>query len=30
VIEDAAPSKLFTEPDHQRTKDFLHAVIDRT
>jgi polar amino acid transport system ATP-binding protein len=29
VIEDAAPSKLFTEPDHQRTKDFLHAVIDR-
>ncbi|HEV7789511.1 MAG TPA: ATP-binding cassette domain-containing protein, partial [Pseudonocardia sp.] len=29
VIEDAAPSKLFTDPDHQRTKDFLHAVIDR-
>jgi polar amino acid transport system ATP-binding protein len=30
VIEDAAPSKLFTEPDHQRTRNFLHAVIDRT
>jgi len=30
VIEDAPPSKLFSDPDHQRTKDFLHAVIDRT
>jgi polar amino acid transport system ATP-binding protein len=29
VIEDAPPAKLFTEPSHQRTKDFLHAVIDR-
>jgi polar amino acid transport system ATP-binding protein len=29
VIEDAAPSKLFTDPDEQRTRDFLHAVIDR-
>ncbi|MBO0847881.1 MAG: amino acid ABC transporter ATP-binding protein [Pseudonocardia sp.] len=29
VIEDAPPEKLFTEPDHQRTREFLHAVIDR-
>jgi polar amino acid transport system ATP-binding protein len=29
VIEDAPPSKLFTEPDEQRTRDFLHAVINR-
>ena len=29
VIEDAAPAKLFTEPDHERTKEFLHAVLNR-
>ncbi|WP_020670699.1 ectoine/hydroxyectoine ABC transporter ATP-binding protein EhuA [Amycolatopsis nigrescens] len=29
VIEDAAPAKLFTEPEHGRTKEFLRAVIDR-
>ncbi|WP_028926632.1 ectoine/hydroxyectoine ABC transporter ATP-binding protein EhuA [Pseudonocardia acaciae] len=29
VIEDAPPDQLFTEPTHQRTRDFLHAVIDR-
>ncbi len=29
VIEDAPPSKLFAQPDHQRTRDFLRAVIDR-
>ena len=29
VIEDAAPEKLFTSPDHERTKEFLHAVLNR-
>ncbi|HYH32409.1 MAG TPA: ectoine/hydroxyectoine ABC transporter ATP-binding protein EhuA [Pseudonocardia sp.] len=29
VIEDAPPSKLFSEPDHPRTKEFLKAVLDR-
>ncbi|WP_163509363.1 ectoine/hydroxyectoine ABC transporter ATP-binding protein EhuA [Fodinicola acaciae] len=29
VLEDAPPDKLFNDPDHQRTRDFLHAVIDR-
>jgi len=29
VIEDAAPEKLFTEPEHPRTREFLHAVLDR-
>ncbi|MGV0850292.1 ectoine/hydroxyectoine ABC transporter ATP-binding protein EhuA [Mycolicibacterium phlei] len=29
VIEDAPPEKLFTEPEHQRTRDFLHAVLER-
>jgi polar amino acid transport system ATP-binding protein len=28
VIEDAPPEKLFTNPDHQRTKDFLQAVLN--
>jgi polar amino acid transport system ATP-binding protein len=27
VIEDAPPAKLFTEPEHQRTRDFLKAVL---
>ncbi|WP_130347985.1 ectoine/hydroxyectoine ABC transporter ATP-binding protein EhuA [Herbihabitans rhizosphaerae] len=29
IIEDASPDKLFTEPEHERTREFLHAVIDR-
>ncbi|WP_167175614.1 ectoine/hydroxyectoine ABC transporter ATP-binding protein EhuA [Saccharomonospora amisosensis] len=29
VIEDAPPGKLFTNPDHERTRSFLHAVLDR-
>lgn len=29
IIEDAAPEKLFTDPDHQRTREFLQAVLDR-
>jgi polar amino acid transport system ATP-binding protein len=29
VVEEATPAKLFTDPDHQRTRDFLRAVIER-
>jgi len=29
VIEDAPPSRLFTEPEHPRTQEFLKAVLDR-
>ncbi|MFF5987929.1 ectoine/hydroxyectoine ABC transporter ATP-binding protein EhuA [Prauserella flavalba] len=29
VIEDAPPDQLFTQPAHERTRSFLHAVIDR-
>jgi len=29
VLEDAPPSKLFSEPEHERTKEFLRAVIER-
>jgi polar amino acid transport system ATP-binding protein len=29
VIEDAPPAKLFSEPDHPRTQEFLKAVLDR-
>ncbi len=29
VLEDAAPEKLFNDPDHDRTRRFLKAVIDR-
>ncbi len=29
VLEDAAPDKLFSEPEHDRTRRFLKAVIDR-
>ncbi|TNC22108.1 ectoine/hydroxyectoine ABC transporter ATP-binding protein EhuA [Amycolatopsis alkalitolerans] len=29
VIEDGPPDKLFTDPDHDRTREFLHAVLDR-
>jgi polar amino acid transport system ATP-binding protein len=27
VVEQAPPAKLFTDPDHQRTRDFLRAVL---
>lgn len=30
VVEDAAPDKLFTAPDHDRTRQFLSAVLNRT
>ncbi|WP_199432936.1 ectoine/hydroxyectoine ABC transporter ATP-binding protein EhuA [Qaidamihabitans albus] len=29
VVEEGHPDKIFTDPDHERTKEFLHAVIDR-
>ncbi|WP_306999053.1 ectoine/hydroxyectoine ABC transporter ATP-binding protein EhuA [Amycolatopsis thermophila] len=29
IIEDAPPDKLFTDPDHERTREFLQAVLDR-
>ncbi|AIG74166.1 Putative amino-acid ABC transporter ATP-binding protein y4tH [Amycolatopsis japonica] len=29
VLEDAAPGKLFNDPEHDRTRRFLKAVIDR-
>ncbi len=29
IVEDASPDKLFTEPDHERTRTFLQAVLDR-
>jgi polar amino acid transport system ATP-binding protein len=29
VIEDAPPARLFSEPEHPRTKEFLRAVLDR-
>ncbi len=29
IVEDAPPDKLFTEPDHERTKTFLQAVLNR-
>jgi polar amino acid transport system ATP-binding protein len=29
VLEDAPPAKLFSAPEHERTKEFLRAVIDR-
>lgn len=29
VLEEAPPEKLFTAPDHERTKEFLRAVIER-
>jgi polar amino acid transport system ATP-binding protein len=28
VIEDAPPEKIFSDPDHQRTQDFLQAVLN--
>ncbi len=29
IIEDGAPEKIFSEPDHPRTREFLRAVLDR-
>ena len=29
IIEAGTPEKIFSEPDNQRTKDFLHAVLDQ-
>jgi polar amino acid transport system ATP-binding protein len=29
IVEDGAPDKLFTEPDHERTREFLRAVLER-
>jgi len=29
ILEDATPEKLFSEPDHERTKTFLQAVLGR-
>jgi polar amino acid transport system ATP-binding protein len=29
VVEDAPPEKLFTEPEHERTRTFLRAVLER-
>ncbi|ASR37787.1 ectoine/hydroxyectoine ABC transporter ATP-binding protein EhuA [Prauserella marina] len=29
VIEEGVPEMLFTRPEHERTREFLHAVIDR-
>ena len=29
VIEDAPPDKLFSDPDHERTRSFLQAVLER-
>ena len=30
VVEEAPPEKLFADPEHERTRQFLRAVIDRT
>lgn len=29
IVEDAPPDKLFTEPEHERTRTFLRAVLER-
>ncbi|OLF08109.1 ectoine/hydroxyectoine ABC transporter ATP-binding protein EhuA [Actinophytocola xinjiangensis] len=29
IVEDAVPDKLFSEPDHERTRTFLRAVLER-
>jgi polar amino acid transport system ATP-binding protein len=29
IVEDAPPEKLFTDPDQDRTREFLHAVLER-
>jgi polar amino acid transport system ATP-binding protein len=30
IVEDAPPAKLFNDPDHERTRRFLSAVLERT
>ncbi|MBO0805332.1 MAG: ectoine/hydroxyectoine ABC transporter ATP-binding protein EhuA [Nocardiopsaceae bacterium] len=30
VVEEAAPGKLFSDPDHERTRQFLSAVLEKT
>ena len=27
ILEDAAPAKIFTDPDNERTREFLHRVL---
>jgi polar amino acid transport system ATP-binding protein len=29
IVEEGSPEKIFSEPEHQRTQDFLHAVLDQ-
>jgi polar amino acid transport system ATP-binding protein len=29
IVEEGSPEKIFTDPDNQRTQDFLHAVLDQ-
>jgi len=29
IVEDGHPEKIFTDPDHDRTREFLQAVLDR-
>ena len=29
VVEEGPPAQIFNEPQEQRTRDFLHAVLDR-
>lgn len=28
IVEDGPPEKIFNDPDHERTRSFLKAVID--
>jgi len=28
IVEEAAPDKLFTQPEHQRTRTFLRALLE--
>ncbi len=30
VIEDGRPEKIFSAPEHERTREFLHAVLERS
>jgi polar amino acid transport system ATP-binding protein len=29
IVEEGAPEKIFSEPEHRRTQEFLHAVLDQ-
>jgi polar amino acid transport system ATP-binding protein len=29
IVEEGTPEKIFSEPENQRTQDFLHAVLDQ-